>query len=210
MKRKILWQTFLAVLQTITGAGLVIFLAVHLFGSSMINFGETGFNAYTTHLDHSNLLIQGLIFLIAVAVFAHGLNGLRIVWRYFKKGKEVHQYLINMKYRDSFLWYVHFATGIFMGLFVTVHLIVDCFGAKEAITTAEIVKTRLQNDWYLACMILLLVCVIFHACCGTRNILIKYGLLPKHQRKIQIALLIGGLAITIFGIHNLWLFRSLP
>lgn len=206
MKNKVILQTVLAVLQTLTGAGLVLFFAGHFFGISTIKFGGGWFDYYASHLDHSNLLIEILIWLVVLAVFLHGINGLRVVLHYFRKAGSLPGFLIDTKYRDSFLWYAHFSAGILIGITVISHLIIDCFTA-EAVTTAEMVKDRLQNDWYFASMALLLVSVIFHGCCGVRNIFVKYGFLTKHHQKIKIALLIIGVILTILGMHNLFLFR---
>lgn len=207
-KSVILWQTALFLLQTLTGTVLVLFGAFHLFGNSIINFGESWFNSYLAHLDHQNIAIQILIWLLVAGLAMHGLNGLRIILRYYKKIPNLPGFLIDTKYRSSFLWFAHFSTGIIMGIFVTVHLILACIGNEEPITTAEAIKLQVQNNYYFALMNLLLAAGVFHGCCGIRNIFTKYGILAKHRDKINAALLIIGVALVVLGVNNLFVFRG--
>ena len=205
-KNKVIWQTFLAVLQTLTGVFLAGFIVFHLLGNSVINFGEDWMNYYIGHLDKTVFWVKIGIWIIAIALLAHGLNGLRIVWRYFKKTPEIPKFLAETKYRGSFLWYAHFSTGLLMVIFAAVHMALAYFGEKESITTVELIRARLQNDYYFILMNLLLLAVIFHACYGIKTIFVKYGFFARHQRKIAVILLIAGIVCAILGINNLLLY----
>jgi len=207
LKNKVIWQTGLAVLQTLTGAILLGFAFFHLMGNSVINFGENWMNFYTSHLDKSNFLIKTALWLIAVALIGHGLNGFRITLRYFKKIPEIPRFLADTNYRGSFLWCVHFVTGSIMAVALIFHLTAAWFGASEPITTVETIKFHLKNGYYFALMILLLLSGIFHACYGTRTILVKYGILTAHQSKIGFILFITGIVLAILGINNLLLYK---
>ncbi|MBI2450252.1 MAG: hypothetical protein HYV47_01805 [Candidatus Nealsonbacteria bacterium] len=206
MRKAIFWHTALAVLQTLTGIFLASFLLFHLLGNSVINFGENAMNSYMSHLDKTTFLIKAGIWLLGIALLTHGLNGLRIVLRYFRKTSEIPGFLDDTKYRNSFLWYVHFSAGLLIAIFVAVHLALAYFGEKESVTTVELIKKRLQNDYYFILMNLFLIAVIFHACYGIRSIFVKYGFLVKHQRKISIILLILGIIFTLLGMNNLMLY----
>lgn len=209
MRGKIIWLTALAVLQTLTGLFLAGFLIFHLLGNSLINLGENTFNSYTSHLDHSNTLIQIAIWLVITVGLIHGLNGSRIIWRYFKKTPAVCGFLSENKQRGSFLWYAHFTAGLIIGITAAVHLAVSYLMETELITTAEIIKVRLQNNYYLASIILLLIAVVFHICYGLRTICIKYGILTRHQqKKINAILVIIFIVMVIVGINNLLVFRG--
>ena len=205
---KVIWQTILTILQTLTGLFLAGFMIFHVFGNSLINFGENVFNSYASHLDHSNALIQIGILLIITVGLIHGLNGLRIAWRYFKKTPSVWSFLSDTKYRGSVLWYAHFTAGIIIGITAIVHLIVAYLAEAEPITTAEIIRERLQNNYYFALMILLLISVVFHICYGLRTVSVKYGVLTKHQRKIEIILVVVAVVLVIIGVNNLLLFKG--
>lgn len=197
-----------AVIQTLTGLFLAGFLIFHIFGNSLINFGKNVFDSYASRLSHSNLLVQTAIWLLIIVGLIHGLNGLRIVWRYFKKTPAVYGFLADTKYRGSFLWYAHFASGVIIGITAVIHLAISYFIEAEPVTTAEIIRARLQSSYYLALMILLLVAVVFHICYGLKTISVKYGILAKHEKKIRIILLVTGLVFVIVGINNLFVFRG--
>lgn len=203
---KVIWQTALAILQTLTGLFLAGFLIFHVFGNSLINFGEGVFNSYTSKLDHSSLLIQIAIWLVAIIGLAHGANGMRIAWRYFRKTPAVYGFLADTKYRGSVLWYAHFVSGLVIGITAVVHFVIAYLIEAEPITTTEIIRERLQNNYYLALMILLLISVVFHICYGLRTISVKYGILTKHQRKIEAILVIIGIVLAVIGINNLLVF----
>lgn len=200
-------QTILAVLQTLTGIFLAGFAAIHFLGLSTINFGENILGSYVSHLDKTNPLILVLVFLVIAVIMGHGINGFRVVLRYFKKAPEVHSHIVDTKYRNSIFWYFHFVSGIMMAIMLCAHLAIACLGNHHAITTIDVIKEHLKHNWYFASIIALLSFGIFHTLFGVRTIFVKYHLLPKYQTAIKTALIVTGLIVMAVGIHNLLLFR---
>ncbi len=184
-KKKVIWQTLLSIFQTLSGAFLIFFMSVHLFGNSLMTLGGEGwFNFYTSHLDKTNIFIKSAVYLIAVLTLCHGLNGLRIIFRYLKKPLETTKYVFDTKYRDSFLWYIHSIAGLLILLLVPLHLLTACLTTTSATTTAAMVKEHLQNPYYFYSVIILLAAAIFHMLFGARTILMRYNWLAKYRQKI--------------------------
>ncbi len=205
---KMYWQTGLALTQIITGIGLMMFLTVHLFGTSTINFGRGVFDWYGGHLDHTQWFVKVAVWSVIIAVMAHGLNGLRISLRYFTKAPEIHGFVIKSGYRDSKLWYLFFATGLIMFITVIVHVVMTYFmPTQTAIDTQEVIERLRNNPWYFYMMLFVfLPSVLFHCLYGTRAILIYFGLFTKHLPKIDMILLAIGIALATLGAWNLFLF----
>lgn len=208
MNRRMVWQTGLALMQIFTGIGLMMFLTVHLFGTSTINFGRGAFDWYGGHLDHTQWFVKAAVWLVITAVLVHGLNGLRISLRYFRKTPEIHGFVIKSGYRDSKLWYLFFATGLVMFVTVIVHVAMTYFIPTEtAITAKEVINRLRHNTWYFIMMLFVfLPSALFHCLYGTRAILIYFGLFTKHLPKIDVILLAIGIALAILGTRNLLLF----
>lgn len=206
MKKKIIWQTGLALLQTFTGIFLTVFMTVHLFGNSLINFGPEWFNAYTAHLDKTNIFIKLFVWCVAALALCHGLNGLRVIFRYLKKPIATTAYVFDTKYRDSFLWYIHSIAGTLILILFPIHLFIACITTALPVTTSQMVKEHLQNPYYFCSVIILLAAVIFHMFFGIRTIFLRYGLLAKYQKKINITLIVIGITFAILGINNLFIF----
>lgn len=208
MKKEIILETFLAVFQTLTGLFLVGFMTVHFFGNSLINFGPEWFNLYASHLDKTTLLIKGFLWLVGLFVLFHGLNGLRIVFRHFRNPRETTHYIFETRYRSSSMWYLHLIAGILIFVLLTVHLIIACLSSGASPTVARMIAEHLKNGYYFISIVVLLTAVIFHMLFGLRTILVKYGLLVKEQKKINVILFITGVILLILGINNLLLFRG--
>ena len=207
--KKLIFQTALSIMQTVSGAFLVMFMVVHLFGNSLITLGgEEWFNFYTSHLDKTHFFIKFAVYMIAVLTLCHGLNGLRIIFRYLKKPIETTKYVFDTKYRDSTLWYIHSIAGILILILFPFHLLTACLIATANVTTAAIVKTHLQNPYYFYSVIILLAAVIFHMFFGIKTILIRYNWLAKYRQKIPVIFFILGLVMLILGIITLFIFKG--
>lgn len=198
------WQTFLSLMQTGTGLALVFFTFIHLLGVSTINFGAKWFDWYATHLDKGNLFVKIAVYFIFCLILIHGLNGLRIIFRYLFKIPMVHSYLADTKYRGSYLWYIHFVTGFIMLGVIFFHLFTKGFGNQ--IVTADSVKLCLRNGWYFTSMIALLVLLVFHSLYGVRIFFIKYCIWPNSRNKINRILLVIGIIAVVLGLSNLDMF----
>ena len=207
MRILLLWNTFLSLLATLSGLFLVGFMSVHFLGVSLINFGDDALNWYTAHLDKSNIFIVLAVLAVILVFLVHMINGFRVMWRYFRHLPEVHTYVGNMKYKDSFLWYIHFLTGILLAIFVTVHLTIACFAGSHTVTTVNIIREQLADPRYLTVMGILLAVLITHGVCGIRNIIIKYNLFEKYRTIIFYGLAFLGLGLFALGLNNLYLLQ---
>lgn len=199
-KLKMFAQTFLSLAQTATGFGLVIFATVHLLGVSMINFGSDWFDWYASHIVFVKFAVNFILFML----FFHAANGIRICLGYLCNISGVHKYILDTKYRGSYLWYIHFFCGILIAIFVFIHLVMNNFGSD--MTTAELTKENLSNIWYMVSMISLLMVLFFHGLHGIKISLEKYGIWRQHQKRINLALLLIGIFFASLGASNLFLF----
>ncbi len=75
----------------ITGIGLTIFIAIHIWSISHLGSGPESFNA-TMALYSTPLFKIGEVMLFAVIIF-HAMNGLRIIWVDFFGGAKYHKKL---------------------------------------------------------------------------------------------------------------------
>lgn len=200
---KAFWQTVLCFLQTITGLFLASFLFVHFLGVSMIWGGSGLFDWYTAHLDKDNFFIKVVVFLIFGMFLAHAVNGFRIAYHYFLKTPKVHKYLIDMNYRGSWLWYVHFLSGVCVFALGIVHLYIACRGHN--VTTAEMASENLRNTFYFGSLIALLIFAFIHSLCGIKSILTKYGIFLGKRGMINFILIAIGANALIIGILNIFL-----
>ena len=231
MKLKLLYQTTIALLSTLTGLFLAGFMMVHFFGVSLINFGEPALNWYTKHLDKTNWFIVAAVLLVIFVFIVHMINGFKIMWRYLGHLPEVHAYVADMKYRDSYLWYLQFVTGILLAIFATTHLAVACFFSGHTITTVAYIREQFQSGSYWMSMAILLGALVFHIVCGLRNVIIKYDLVANfvglfnkkigprysfqlkpelvavYQTRVFYTLFIFGIALFSLGLHNLFLLQ---
>lgn len=197
------WQTILYFLQTITGLFLASFLFVHFLGVSTIWGGCKWFDWYTAHLDKDNFFIKAAVFLIFGIFLAHAVNGFRIAYNYFLKTPKVHKYLIDINYRGSWLWYVHFLSGVCIFALGIVHLYIACWGHN--VTTAAMAAGHLQNGFYFGSLIVLLIFAFTHFLCGIKNILVKYGIFLGKRGMINFILIAIGANVLIIGILNIFL-----
>lgn len=200
---KAFWQTVLCFLQTITGLFLANFLFIHFLGVSTIWGGSGWFNWYTAHLDKNNFFIKAVVFLIFGMFLAHAINGFRIAYNYFLKTPKLHKYLIDTNYRGSWLWYVHFLSGVCIFALGIVHLYIACWGHN--ITTAVMASGHLRNGFYFGSLIALLIFTFIHSLCGIRSILTKYGIFLGKRGMINFILIAIGANALIVGILNIFL-----
>ncbi len=203
LSKKACWQTILYFLQTITGLFLASFLFVHFLGVSTIWGGSGWFDWYTAHLDKNNFFIKAAVFLIFGIFLAHAVNGFRISWSYFLKTPKVHKYLIDTNYRGSWLWYIHFLSGICVFVLGIVHLYIACWGHN--VTTAAMVAEHLRNSFYFGSLIALLIFAFIHSLCGIKSILTKYGILFGKRGIVNFILIAIGANVLSFGILNIFL-----
>ena len=201
---KACWQTVLCFLQTITGLLLTSFLFIHFLGISTVWGGSGWFDWYAAHLDKNNFFIKAAVFLIFGIFLAHAANGFKIVWSYFLKTLKVHKYLADMNYRGSWLWYVHFLSGVCIFALGIIHLYIACWGHN--VTTAVMVAKHLQDGFYLGSLIALLIFAFIHSLCGVRSVLIKYGILLRKRGIVNFILIAIGANVLFFGILNIFLF----
>jgi succinate dehydrogenase/fumarate reductase cytochrome b subunit len=206
MRIKLIWQTFKAHFQMITGIILLGFITAHMIGVSLINFGPDWLDAYTKHLDKSNVIIVLLVLFFVAVLIAHMINGFRLMWPYMRQFPKVLKYVKNMNYSNSYLWFFHYLAGPLIAVLVLIHLGVACFFSGHTITTAVIIKDQLQNWYYFIVMGILLAPLVFHALCGARNDIIKYDIAPKYRTLIFSALVIIGILWVALGVRNLFLF----
>ncbi|OWK27408.1 MAG: hypothetical protein US76_04225 [Parcubacteria group bacterium GW2011_GWA2_38_13b] len=200
---KVRWQTVLYFLQTITGLFLTSFLFVHFLGVSTVWGGSRWFNWYTAHLDKNNFFIKAAVFLIFGIFLAHAANGFKIIWGYFLKTLKVYKYLADMNYRGSWLWYVHFLSGVCIFALGIIHLYIAYWGHN--VTTAAMAAKHLQDGFYFGSLIALLIFAFIHSLCGIRSILIKYGILLRKRGIVNFILIAIGANVLFFGILNLFL-----
>ena len=207
MRIKLLWKTFLANWQTISGLFLFGFMTVHFFGVSLINIGEKALNWYTAHLDKSNWIIVALVLVVLIVALFHMLNGFKIMWPYIKNPSKVHAYVLGMGYFDSFLWFVHFVSGAIVAVGLTAHILIACLLGSHTITTVDIIREQFQSQSYWLAMAVFLVALVVHMMIGIHSVIIKYDFLPKYRKWIFYALTTAGFLLFALGLNNLFLLR---
>jgi len=207
MRIKLLWKTFLANWQTISGLFLFGFMTVHFFGVSLINIGEKALNWYTAHLDKSNWIIVVAVLMVLVVALLHMLNGFKIMWPYIKSPSKVHAYVLGMGYFDSFLWFAHFVSGAIVATGLTAHILIACLLGLHTITTVAIIREQFQSQSYWLAMGVFLMALVVHMMIGMHSVIIKYDFLPKYRKWIFLALAIGGFMLVTLGLNNLFLLR---
>ena len=207
MRIKLLWKTFLANWQIISGVFLVSFMTVHKFGVSLINAGENALNWYTAHLDKSNWIIVAAVLVVLMVALFHMFGGFKIMWPYIKSPSKVHAYVLGMGYFDSFLWFAHFVSGAIVAVGLTAHILIACLLGSHTITTVDIIREQFQSQTYWYTMVVFLMALVVHMTIGVRNVIIKWDLLPKYRKWILIALAIGGFLLFALGLNNLFLLQ---
>ena len=207
-KLKLLWLTFKANWQSLSGFFLFLFMCVHFFGVSLINFGICALNWYTKHLDKSNTLIVGAVFLVLVVAFFHMIGGCSIILDYLRHPKQTWRMIKDMNYTQMTLWGLNFFVAIpILMLGLITHIIVACITSGHDITTAAYIQEQFQSNMYWFTMAALLGGLVYHMMSGTRKIIITYNLWEKYQTKIFYGLVVFGIALFSLGLHNLFLLK---
>jgi succinate dehydrogenase / fumarate reductase cytochrome b subunit len=148
-------------LMAVTGLSFCAFITVHLFGNLFLYVGRDSFNSYVDHLHALGILVNlaelGLITLavihITAAVYLYFDNLAARPVRY-----EVTARAGGRTWASQLMPY----TGLYILLFVLIHLITFKFADHTNRTVYDIVDTAFSNAGYLLFYMFSMVVVAFH------------------------------------------------
>jgi succinate dehydrogenase / fumarate reductase cytochrome b subunit len=180
----------------VTGLAFCLFLTTHLIGNLFVYGGKDAFNAYVEHLHALGVLIHiaeaGLIIFalihIGTAIILYFQNLAARPVRYKKNNSAGGRTLASatMPY-----------TGLFILVFIVVHLISMKFADHSTLTTFDVTAGVFAKPAYLAFYIVSMVVVAFHVNHGFWSAFQSFG--ASHPKYMPIVRGFGILFSVIVG-----------
>ena len=183
-------------LMAVTGLSFILFLAVHFVGNMFLYVSPDSFNSYVSHLQALGfLVIVAELDLVGLAVI-HVCTGLLLFWENLR-ARPV-RYAVNRTaggrtLSSRLMPY----TGIYMLLFVVVHLVTVKYADLDGRTLYDVVDATFSHVGYLLYYALTMVVVALHVRHGVWSGFQTLGLnhvkyMPALERLgIAYALLLG-------------------
>lgn len=159
--KQTLWSSIgKKLMMAVTGLAFCGFLAGHLAGNLTIYAGNDAFNSYAEHLHSLGPLITAAELGLAVFAIIHILTGLILFYQnYTARGG---RYAVNKKGGGRTIGSATMPyTGIFLLVFVIMHLLNFHFVDKSGTTIAQIVTQTFQNPlWIIVYMLAMIVAAV--------------------------------------------------
>jgi len=183
-----------------TGLLFCLFLAVHLLGNLTIYGGARALNTYSERLHSLGIVITAAEWgLVVCAAFHVCLAALLYYqnWRARPVGYVMKKSAGGRTFSSATMPY----TGLYMLVFVIIHLVNFHFADRSQQTLYEIVSGMLSNPWYAAYYAFSMVVAAFHVRHGLWSAFQSLGANhPKYMPFVRRASLAFGLVVAVgFG-----------
>jgi len=109
------------VVMAVTGLLMVLFVVGHLLGNLTIFAGENGINAYAAKLHELGPILWGTRIVMAIAVILHVVISIQITLE--NRAANPTQYAVSRSLRATLAGKTMIWTGLWIGAFVTYHLL---------------------------------------------------------------------------------------
>ena len=165
--------------QMLSGAGLILFMWMHMILVASIIIGSPVMNAIARFFEDTGLAQVGgpLIFLLFLL---HFLLAARKVPARFEGAKTIWGHARMLRHQDTWLWLVQVGTALIILLMGAIHMWVVL--TNLPITAAKS-AARIQDGWWMAFYLVLLPMVELHVGVGFYRIAVKWGLIKAKGRK---------------------------
>ncbi|MBF0227689.1 MAG: succinate dehydrogenase cytochrome b subunit [Desulfobacterales bacterium] len=190
-----------------TGLCFCGFLSIHLIGNLTIYGGYEMFNSYVKHLHAFDPLIKvAEIFLLTFAII-HITTGLWLFWENYSARPVKYIVKKNAGGRtigSSTMPY----TGLFLFLFIIVHLLNFHFIDKTNTTMFDIVSKTLSDPFYIVFYVIAVLMVAIHISHGFWSAFQTFGINhPKYNKLIKGLSLLYSIIIALgFGLLPIYFF----
>ena len=164
--KRTLWSSIgKKLLMAITGLSFCAFLAGHLAGNLTIYAGKDAFNSYAEHLHSLGPLITVVEVGLLVFAIAHVVTGLSLFYQNLTARTE--RYAVNKSAGGrSFGSATMPYTGVFLLIFIVMHLLNFHFVDKSETTIAQLVTQAFQSPLWVIFYVLAMIAVALHVSHG--------------------------------------------
>jgi succinate dehydrogenase / fumarate reductase cytochrome b subunit len=172
-------------LMAVTGLSFCLFLLVHLFGNMFIYVGESSFNLYVEHLHSLGFLVNLAEAGLVVFAVIHVITGLILYLQ--NQAARPTRYAVNKNQGGRTLgsWLMPY-TGLYILVFVIIHLVTFKFADHTGTTTYDIVDRVFANGFYFVFYVVSMFLVALHISHGLWSGFQSLGLNhPKYMPAIQ-------------------------
>ena len=164
--KRTLWSSIgKKLLMAITGLSFCAFLAGHLAGNLTIYAGKDAFNSYAEHLHSLGPLITVAEVGLLVFAIVHVVTGLSLFYQNLTARTE--RYAVNKSAGGrSFGSATMPYTGVFLLIFIVMHLLNFHFVDKSETTIAQLVTQAFQSPLWVIFYVLAMIAVALHVSHG--------------------------------------------
>lgn len=205
---------WLWLLMILTGVALSGFVVFHIVNVGFIIFGGQVFD------DHAGLfhgtswlplwLVRAGIYLVALGLIYHTLNGIRIASKPYQKAGLTGTHARDLKHGGTWLWNGQVVSGSLLAIAAAIHwsVIHGAMGIKQI--SAATSAARFQISWWVvAFYFLLLGLLLYHTANGLRSVLVKLGFATaaRPETRLRLAVTAGGALFLLIGLISIFRFR---
>lgn len=182
-------SAYLDWMQMLSGAGLILFILMHMLLVSSVLLGPGAMNSLAGFLEAAWLMQLGGPAVALLFLFHFVLAARKVPFR-TREQRVVWLHARLMRHRDTWLWLVQAATGMIVLLLGAIHMWVVL---TDAPVTAAKSAAFVASASGLAFTLALLVTVALHTWIGCYRIGVKWGFVssgtrPKAMRAVKIVL----------------------
>ncbi|MFC1862530.1 succinate dehydrogenase cytochrome b subunit [Thermodesulfobacteriota bacterium] len=181
----------------VTGLIFCSFLAVHLIGNLTIYLGKNSFNSYSDHLHSYGLILNALELGLLAFALIHIFFATIIYFENLRA--RPHGYVMKKGTGgETISSRTAPYTGLYILIFVIIHLIMFTFRDRSAHNVFEVVAGTFQNSLYIIFYVFSVIVVAFHVKHGLWSGFQTLGLNhPKYMPAIRIISLVFSLTVGV-------------
>lgn len=165
-------------LQMLTGAGLILFMWMHMVLVASVIFGAGTMNAIAAFFEATGMAQVGGP-LIGLVFLAHFVLAARKVPFRAEQQSRIWKHARMLGHRDTWLWLVQVVTAMLILIMGAIHMWVVL---TDLPITAQKSAARIQGGFWMAFYLFLLPLVELHVGVGLYRIAVKWGFVGRETR----------------------------